>query len=184
MLHFTPNNSFFFYLKFVFTLFQVFVCIIFIVSFNLKILFLYWKHIHFFNCSICFLSQLKDNPYLLIEVFILLTYNIITDIWGFKSNMLLFDFCVFHLAYILYSLFCLLLDLLCILFCFLPLNYLDGYMFFGGFPGDSECKESSCNAGDLCSVPGLERSLGEGMATHYSILLAWKIPWTEEPGGL
>ena len=26
------------------------------------------------------------------------------------------------------------------------------------------------------------RSLGE-MATHFSIL-AWKIPWTEEPGGL
>ena len=27
------------------------------------------------------------------------------------------------------------------------------------------------------------RSPGEGMATHSSIL-AWKIPWTEEPGGL
>ena len=26
-------------------------------------------------------------------------------------------------------------------------------------------------------------SLEEGMATHYSIL-AWRIPWTEEPGGL
>ena len=25
--------------------------------------------------------------------------------------------------------------------------------------------------------------LEEGMATHYSIL-AWRIPWTEEPGGL
>ena len=57
-------------------------------------------------------------------------------------------------------------------------------MFFWGFPGDSEGKESACNAGDLCSIPGLERSVGEGMATHYSILLAWKIPWMEEPGGL
>ena len=28
-----------------------------------------------------------------------------------------------------------------------------------------------------------EVSLEEGMATHYSIL-AWRIPWTEEPGGL
>ena len=27
------------------------------------------------------------------------------------------------------------------------------------------------------------RPLGEGMATHSSIL-AWRIPWTEEPGGL
>ena len=30
---------------------------------------------------------------------------------------------------------------------------------------------------------GQEDSLEEGMATHSSIL-AWKIPWTEEPGGL
>ena len=33
------------------------------------------------------------------------------------------------------------------------------------------------------SVPGLGRSLEEGMATH-SIILAWRIPRTEEPGGL
>ena len=31
-----------------------------------------------------------------------------------------------------------------------------------GFPGDSDCKESACNAGDLGSVPGLGRSLGGG----------------------
>ena len=30
---------------------------------------------------------------------------------------------------------------------------------------------------------GWEKSLEEGMATHSSIL-AWRIPWTEEPGGL
>ena len=30
---------------------------------------------------------------------------------------------------------------------------------------------------------GLEDPLEEGMATH-SIILAWGIPWTEEPGGL
>ena len=30
---------------------------------------------------------------------------------------------------------------------------------------------------------GWEDSLEEGMATHFSIL-AWRIPWTEEPGGL
>ena len=52
------------------------------------------------------------------------------------------------------------------------------------------------DAGDLGSVPGLGRSPGETwvqslawddslekeMATHHSIL-AWEIPWTEEPGG-
>ena len=30
---------------------------------------------------------------------------------------------------------------------------------------------------------GQEDPLEEGMVTHYSIL-AWRIPWTEEPGGL
>ena len=30
---------------------------------------------------------------------------------------------------------------------------------------------------------GLEEPLKEGMATHSSIL-AWRIPWTEEPGVL
>ena len=46
----------------------------------------------------------------------------------------------------------------------------------------------SANAGNIRDT-GLVRSLGwedpleEGMATHSSIL-AWRIPWTEEPGGL
>ena len=31
--------------------------------------------------------------------------------------------------------------------------------------------------------PGWENSLEEGMANHSSFL-AWRIPWTEEPGGL
>ena len=44
-------------------------------------------------------------------------------------------------------------------------------------------KESACNTGDLGSIPGLGRPLDKEMATHSSIL-AWKIPWTEEPGGL
>ena len=32
-------------------------------------------------------------------------------------------------------------------------------------------------------IPGSGRSLEEGMATHSSII-SWRIPWTEEPGGL
>ena len=47
----------------------------------------------------------------------------------------------------------------------------------------SNGKESACNVGDLGSIPGLGRSLGEGMVTHSNIL-AWEIPWTEEPAGL
>ena len=49
-----------------------------------------------------------------------------------------------------------------------------------GFPGGSDGKESACIAGDLSSIPGQEDLLEKGMATHSS-LLAWKIPWTEEP---
>ena len=47
-------------------------------------------------------------------------------------------------------------------------------------------KNLPVNAGDkrdVGSIPGLERSSEEGMATHSSIL-AWRIPWTEVPGGL
>ena len=54
------------------------------------------------------------------------------------------------------------------------------------FLGGSNSKESIFSAGDpglIAREPGLPRSLEKGMATHSSIL-AWKIPWTEEPGGL
>ena len=44
-------------------------------------------------------------------------------------------------------------------------------------------KESACNAGEPGSIPVLGRSPEKEMATHSSIL-AWRIPWTEEPGGL
>ena len=41
------------------------------------------------------------------------------------------------------------------------------------------------NAGDMSLIPGSgqEDPLEEGTAT-YSSILAWEIPWTEEPGGL
>ena len=52
-----------------------------------------------------------------------------------------------------------------------------------GFPGGSDGKESACNAGDPCSIPGLGISPGGGSATHSSIL-AWRIPRAEEPGRL
>ena len=37
--------------------------------------------------------------------------------------------------------------------------------------------------GDAGLVPGLGESLEKEMTSHSSIL-AWRIPWTEEPGGL
>ena len=45
------------------------------------------------------------------------------------------------------------------------------------------CKAFACNVGDLDSILGGEDPLEKGMGTHSSIL-AWRIPWTEEPGGL
>jgi len=47
-------------------------------------------------------------------------------------------------------------------------------------------KNPPASAGDIRhtgSILSLEDPLEEGMATHSSIL-AWRIPWTEEPGGL
>ena len=44
-------------------------------------------------------------------------------------------------------------------------------------------KESACSVGDLGSIPGSGHPLEKGMAT-YSSVLAWRVPWTEEPGGL
>ena len=47
-------------------------------------------------------------------------------------------------------------------------------------------KNLPANAGDVRDmglIPGWGRSLEEGIATHSSIL-AWRVPWTEEPGGL
>ena len=59
---------------------------------------------------------------------------------------------------------------------------------FLGFLGSSDGKASASNVGDLGSIPGLGRSLSwedplKELATDSSIL-AWEIPWTEEPGGL
>ena len=54
------------------------------------------------------------------------------------------------------------------------------------FIGGSVVKNPPVNAGDTRdtgSIPGSEDPLEKGMATHSSIL-AWRIPWTEEPGGL
>ena len=61
---------------------------------------------------------------------------------------------------------------------------LRGLGSFRDFPGGSEVKESTCNAGeirDMGSILKSGRSLEEGIATHSSIV-AWRIPWTGEAG--
>ena len=51
------------------------------------------------------------------------------------------------------------------------------------FPSGTDSKESASNAGGSDSIPGLERFLEKGRATHSGIL-AWRIAWREEPVGL
>ena len=52
-------------------------------------------------------------------------------------------------------------------------------LFHLDFPGGSDSEELARNAGDL----GWKDPLEKEMATQFSIL-AWRIPWTEKPGGL
>ena len=67
--------------------------------------------------------------------------------------------------------------LLCLLVSYLHVN---SYL---GFTGGSDSKETAYNAGDWVQSLGWEDPLEKGMATHSSSL-AWRIPWTEELGGL
>ena len=61
---------------------------------------------------------------------------------------------------------------------------------YADFSGGLVVKNPPSNAGNVGLIPGLGRlslgwedSLEKGLATHSSIL-AWEIPWTEEPGRL
>ena len=47
----------------------------------------------------------------------------------------------------------------------------------------SDSKESACSAEDLGSILGWKYPPEKRKATHCRVL-AWRIPWTEEPGGL
>ena len=56
-----------------------------------------------------------------------------------------------------------------------------------GHPWWLRSKESSCNAGatgDAGSMLGSGRFHREGHRNPLQNILAWRIPWTEEPGGL
>ena len=52
-----------------------------------------------------------------------------------------------------------------------------------GFPGGSEVKSLPAMQENCVRSLGWEDPLEKGKTTHSSIL-AWRIPWTEEPGGL
>ena len=52
-----------------------------------------------------------------------------------------------------------------------------------GFPGVAMVKNPPANAGDVVRSMEWEDPLEYETVTHSSNL-AWKIPWTEKPGGL
>ena len=69
------------------------------------------------------------------------------------------------------------------------INFIDSY-FLGiyyalgmGFPVSTMVKNPFANAGDQSSILRSGRFPGEGDTTHCRIL-AWEIPWIEEPGRL
>ena len=53
-----------------------------------------------------------------------------------------------------------------------------------GFLGGSVVRNTSANAGDSSMTPGLRRSPGGGDGKIHSNILAWEIPWVQEPGGV
>ena len=61
-------------------------------------------------------------------------------------------------------------------------DFLFDETYFLFFLSGTSGKEPACQC-RTCKRHDQEDPLEEGMATHSSIL-AWRIPWTEEPGGL
>ena len=53
----------------------------------------------------------------------------------------------------------------------------------GGFPGGFDGKESACNGETQVRILSQEDLLEKRMVARSSIL-CWRIPWTEDPGGL
>ena len=71
-------------------------------------------------------------------------------------------------------------------FLICKMGVIGNYESIRGFPGGDSGQDPTCQ----CRRPetwvwslGQEDPLGKGMATHSSIL-AWRIPWTDKPGGL
>ena len=66
---------------------------------------------------------------------------------------------------------------LCVCVCVCIYIYIYIYICIYIFPGGSDGKESTCNAGDLGLISALGRSPGEGNGN----ILSWEISWREEP---
>ena len=69
--------------------------------------------------------------------------------------------------------------------CMYVYIYIYIYIFLFSPPISAVINNPAANEGDTVSIPGLgqEDPLELGVAARFGIL-AWKIPWTEELGGL
>ena len=65
----------------------------------------------------------------------------------------------------------------------LILLFFDPQFFLRGFPGGSDGKESASMQETWVQSLGQEDVLKKEMVTHSNIV-AWRMPWTEEPDGL
>ena len=80
-------------------------------------------------------------------------------------------------------------SLFTIIVCLEPIFTEEGQVYCQGLDyvfwasQDLSDKESTCHCRRLRLHPWVGRALKEEMAPH-SRILAWRIPWTEEPGGL
>ena len=73
--------------------------------------------------------------------------------------------------------------LLCKEFIVQSVKNIDMYTTNYGFPGGSVVKKLPAMQETQVPSVGREDPLEKRIATHFSIL-AWRIPWREEPGGL
>ena len=66
---------------------------------------------------------------------------------------------------------------------FMDIKKIIQVIYILGFPGDSDIKNLPTRQEIQVRSLGQEDPLEKGLETH-SIILAWRIPWTEDPGGL
>ena len=137
----------------------------------------WWIFIEFLIFKTAFLSYFFLYFYFMLCAFLMFPFSSLLSLYLWNIFVLFFSSLRFISFYSTSS-------------CYLAISSLSFYISVLwwfliplGFPGGSDGKESAFSVGDLGSVPRLGRSPGEGNTT-YSRIVAWKIPWTEKPGGL
>ena len=95
----------------------------------------------------------------------------------------LFTFCLFYHSKFFSCVFCVVSPCLDSSIFWGHISVFLSLTLLKDFSSGSDSEESACSARDPNSIPRLVRSLEKEMATLSSVL-AWRLPWTEKPGGL